>query len=70
MKFTLLEGGGLSVSNDAQSIEELTHRIVCVTRAIELFNGSGWKSEEVAQWLQYEKDSVIAQAELYQREKQ
>lgn len=64
MKFRLLDGG-LSVDSDAQAIEKLTKRMNIIIEAIELFNESDWKVEEVARWLQYEKDLALVESKLY-----
>ena len=69
MKFRLMNGG-LSVDNDAQAMEKLVERINTITQAIELFNQSDWKLEEVAMWLQYEKDLALVESKLYTQEKQ
>lgn len=64
MKFRLLDGG-LSVDSDAQAMEKLTQRINIIVQAIELFNQSDWQLEEVAMWLQYEKDLALVESKLY-----
>jgi hypothetical protein len=69
MKFRLLNGG-LSVDSDAQAIEKLTERMHTIAKVIDLFNESDWKLEEVAMWLQYEKDLALVESKLLQREKQ
>lgn len=69
MKFRLIEGG-LSVDSDAQAMEKLTERINTITQAIELFNQSDWKLEEVAMWLQYEKDLALVESKLYTQEQE
>jgi len=69
VKFRLLDGG-LSVDNDTQAMEKLVERINTITQAIELFNQSDWKLEEVAMWLQYEKDLALIESKLYTEEKQ
>jgi IS30 family transposase len=69
MKFKLIEGG-LSIDFDAQAVERLTKRIDTITKAIELFNESDWKVEEVAMWLQYEKDLALVESKLYTEENQ
>ena len=51
-------------------MEKLIKRMTTISRAIELFNESDWKVEEVARWLQYEKDLAIAEAELYEERQQ
>jgi hypothetical protein len=69
MKFRLLNGG-LSVDSDAQAIEKLTERMHTIAKVIDLFNQSDWKLEEVAMWLQYEKDLALVESKLLQGEKQ
>lgn len=69
MKFRLMNGG-LSVDNDTQAIENLVNRMNTITQAIELFNQSDWKLQEVAMWLQYEKDLALVESKLLQEEKQ
>jgi hypothetical protein len=69
MKFRLMNGG-LSVDSDKQAIENLINRINTITQAIELFNQSDWKLEEVAMWLQYEKDLALVESKLLQGENQ
>ena len=68
MKFRLLDGG-LSVDTDAQAMERLIKRINTITEAIELFNQSDWQLDEVATWLQYEKDLALVESKLFQEEK-
>ena len=65
MKFRLLNGG-LSVDSDTQALERLIKRINTITEAIELFNQSDWKLEEVSMWLQYEKDLALVESKMYQ----
>lgn len=69
MKFRLI-GGGLSVDSDTQAVEKLVKRINTITEAIELFNQSDWKLEEVAMWLQYEKDLALVESSLYTKEQE
>jgi IS30 family transposase len=65
MKLKVIEGG-LSIQNDKDAMERLTKRIEAITDAIDLFNESDWQMEEVAMWLQYEKDLAIVESKLYQ----
>jgi IS30 family transposase len=67
MKFRLLNGG-LSVDSDTQALERLIKRINTITEAIELFNQSDWKLEEVSMWLQYEKDLALVESKMYQEQ--
>lgn len=67
MKFKLLSGG-LSIENDAQAMENLIDRITTITRVIELFNESDWQPNEVAMWLQYEKDLALIESKLYAKQ--
>ena len=69
MKFRLTNGG-LSVDNDTQAVEKLVKRLNTITEAIELFNQSDWKLEEVAMWLQYEKDLALVESNLYTKEQE
>lgn len=69
MKFRLMNGS-LSVDNDTQAIEKLVQRMNVITEAIELFNQSNWKLEEVAMWLQYEKDLALVESKLYSSEQE
>lgn len=69
MKFRLLNGG-LSVDNDTQAVENLVKRMNVIMEAIELFNESDWKVEEVAMWLQYEKDLALVESKLYDNKEQ
>lgn len=69
MKFRLINGG-LSVDSDTQAVEKLVKRINTITEAIELFNQSDWKLEEVAMWLQYEKDLALVESSLYSKEQE
>lgn len=69
MKFRLMNGS-LSVDNDTQAIEKLVQRMNVITEAIELFNQSDWKLEEVAMWLQYEKDLALVESKLYSQEQE
>lgn len=70
MKFRLIDGG-LNVKLDAQAMENLVQRIETITNAIDLFNQSDWQLDDVAMWLQYEKDLALTEAKLYtQEEKQ
>lgn len=69
MKFRLINGG-LSVDSDTQAMEKLVQRINTITEAIELFNQSDWKLEEVAMWLQYEKDLALVESNLYTKEQE
>lgn len=52
------------------AMEKLIKRMTTISRAIELFNESDWKVEEVARWLQYEKDLAIVEAKLYEERQQ
>jgi IS30 family transposase len=52
------------------AMEKLIKRMTTISRAIELFNESDWKVEEVARWLQYEKDLAIVEAKLYEEKQQ
>lgn len=69
MKFRLLDGG-LSVDNDTQAIENLVKRMNTISEAIELFNHSDWKLQEVAMWLQYEKDLALVESKLYSKKQE
>jgi IS30 family transposase len=69
MKFRLLNGG-LSVDSDTQALERLIKRINTITEAIELFNQSDWKLEEVSMWLQYEKDLALVESSLYTKKQE
>lgn len=69
MKFRLINGG-LSVDSDTQAVEKLVKRINTITEAIELFNQSDWKLEEVAMWLQYEKDLALVESSIYSKEQE
>lgn len=69
MKFRLLNGG-LSVDSDTQAVENLVKRMNVIMEAIELFNESDWKVEEVAMWLQYEKDLALVESKLYDNKEQ
>lgn len=69
MKFRLIEGG-LSVDSDAQAMENLIERMNTITQAIDLFNQSDWQLEEVAMWLQYEKDLALVESKLYTQEQE
>lgn len=69
MKFRLINGG-LSVDSDTQAVEKLVKRLNTITEAIELFNQSDWKLEEVAMWLQYEKDLALVESNLYTKEQE
>lgn len=67
MRFRLNEGG-LSKDSDLDAIDKLTKRIEVITQAIELFNQSDWQVDEVAMWLQYEKDLALVESKLYTQE--
>jgi IS30 family transposase len=69
MKLKVIEGG-LSIQNDKAAMERLTKRIEAITDAIDLFNESDWQMEEVAMWLQYEKDLALVESKLYQERHQ
>jgi hypothetical protein len=69
MKFRLIEGG-LSVDSDTQAIDKLTKRIEAITQAIELFNESDWQMDEVANWLEYEKELALIQSKLYTQQQE
>jgi hypothetical protein len=69
MKFRLIEGS-LSVDSDAQAMENLTQRIETITKAIELFNQSDWQLDDVAMWLEYEKNLALVESKLYTEETQ
>jgi IS30 family transposase len=69
MKFKLIEGEA-KILSDTEVMENLIKRIEVITSAIVLFNNSDWKPEEVAMWLQYEKDLALVESKLYQEEKQ
>lgn len=69
MKFRLIDGG-LSVDSDAQAIDKLTKRIDAITQAIELFNQSDWQMDEVANWLEYEKELALIESKLYTKEQE
>jgi hypothetical protein len=69
MKFRLIEGG-LSVDSDTQAIDKLTKRIEAITNAIELFNESDWQMDEVANWLEYEKELALIQSKLYTQQQE
>lgn len=69
MKFRLIEGG-LSVDSDTQAIDKLTKRIDAITQAIELFNQSDWQMDEVANWLEYEKELALIESKLYTKEQE
>ncbi len=69
MKFRLIEGG-LSVDSDAQAMENLIERMNTITQAIDLFNQSDWQLEEVAMWLQYEKDLALVESKLYTQQQE
>jgi hypothetical protein len=69
MKFKLIEGEAKTLS-DNEVIENLIERIEVITSAIVLFNNSDWKPEEVAMWLQYEKDLALVEAKLFEEKQQ
>lgn len=69
MKFRMVDGG-LSVDTDAQAMSNLVKRMDAITQAIELFNQSDWKMQEVAMWLQYEKEVALLESTIYQRGEQ
>lgn len=69
MKFRLIEGG-LSVDSDAQAMENLIERMNTITQVIDLFNQSDWQPQEVAMWLQYEKDLALVESKLYTQEQE
>ena len=64
MKFKLINNDKLEIKNDMDAMKDLIKRIEVITEAIRLFNQSDWKLEEVAMWLQYEKDLVITEHKL------
>lgn len=67
MKLKLINNN-LSVDSDAQAMEKLTERLLTIAKAIDLFNESDWQLQEVAMWLQYEKDLALAESQLYHKE--
>lgn len=70
MKFRLINGG-VSVDLDTQAMKNLVQRIETITNAIDLFNQSDWQLDDVAMWLEYEKNLALTEAKLYtQEEKQ
>ena len=69
MKFRLLDGG-LSVDSDAQAIEKLAQRMTSIAAIIDLFNQSDWQPQEVAMWLQYEKDLALVESKLYTQQQE
>lgn len=69
MKFRLIDGG-LSVDNDAQAIDKLIEKIDTITKAIQLFNESDWQMDEVANWLEYERELALIQSKLYTQEQE
>lgn len=69
MKFKLSEGG-LSTDYEVEAMKRLMRRMEVITEAIELFNQSDWKLEEVAMWLQYEKDLALVESSLYSKEQE
>lgn len=69
MKFKLIQGE-TKVLSDTEVMENLTKRITIITDAIILFNNSDWKPEEVAMWLQYEKDLALTEAKLFEEKYQ
>lgn len=69
MKFKLIQGE-TKVLNDTEVMENLIKRITIITDAIILFNNSDWKPEEVAMWLQYEKDLALTEAKLFEEKHQ
>lgn len=69
MKFKLIQGE-TKVLNDTEVMENLIKRITVITDAIILFNNSDWKPEEVAMWLQYEKDLALTEAKLFEEKHQ
>jgi hypothetical protein len=64
MKFKLINNDELEIKNDMDAMKDLLKRIEVITDAILLFNQSDWKLEEVAMWLQYEKDLAITEHKL------
>lgn len=68
MKFRLLDGN-LSIDSDDQAMYDLTQRLTALAVIIELFNKSDWQPQEVAMWLQYEKDLALVEAKLYTEER-
>lgn len=69
MKFKLIQGE-TKVLSDTEVMENLAKRITIITDAIILFNNSDWKPEEVAMWLQYEKDLALTEAKLFEEKYQ
>lgn len=69
MKFKLIQGE-TKVLSDTEVMENLIKRITIITDAIVLFNNSDWKPEEVAMWLQYEKDLALTEAKLFEEKHQ
>lgn len=69
MKFRLIEGG-LSVDSDTQAMDKLIERLDTISRAIQLFNDSDWQMEEVANWLEYEKELALIESKLYTKDQE
>lgn len=69
MKFRLIEGG-LSVDSDAQAMDKLIERLDTISRAIQLFNDSDWQMDEVANWLEYEKELALIESKLYTKDQE
>jgi predicted house-cleaning noncanonical NTP pyrophosphatase (MazG superfamily) len=69
MKFKLIQNEIKNI-NDDEAVENLINRIEVITKSIELFNNSDWKLQEVAMWLQYEKDLALTEAKLFEGNKQ
>lgn len=69
MKFRLIEGG-LSVDSDTQAMDKLIERLDTISRAIQLFNDSDWQMDEVANWLEYEKELALIESKLYTKDQE
>ena len=69
MKFRLIDGG-LSVDSDTQAMDKLIERLDTISRAIQLFNDSDWQMDEVANWLEYEKELALIESKLYTKEQE
>lgn len=69
MKFRLIDGG-LSVDSDTQAMDKLIERLDTISRAIQLFNDSDWQMDEVANWLEYEKELALIESKLYTKDQE
>lgn len=69
MKFRLIHGE-LSVDTDIHAMDKLTERLTTISRAIDLFNESDWQLEEVAMWLEYERNLALAESKIYTQEQE